>query len=72
MKSEEKPFRLRYEKLFLRMHSRGVTLADLTAALNIAERTVYRKINGETQFTWSEIKTICTLLDIGNPLNVFP
>lgn len=44
--------------LELRMKQKGVSRADLQKLLGISEKTLRNKLNGTTDFTWGEAKTI--------------
>ena len=45
---------------------------QLAAKLGIDERTLSKKCNGKLQFQYSEVVSICEILHIKNPLDVFP
>lgn len=43
---------------------------DIARILGINQSTLSKKMNTENDFTWSEVCTLCYLLDIENPLDV--
>lgn len=49
----------------------GLTLRQVAAALNIDEATLYRKMNGESDFYRREIQQLCSILKIENPSAIF-
>lgn len=51
----------KYEHLDVALYKKGITKKGVAQALGICERTLRAKINGESSFTWSEIKTIQSL-----------
>lgn len=42
----------------------GLSVAQLAIMINVTEKTLRNKINGETEFTWSEV---CKIHKIVNP-----
>lgn len=42
----------------------NLTIAQLAVMINVTEKTLRNKINGETEFTWSEV---CKIHKIVNP-----
>lgn len=53
------------------MASCGITQRVMAIKLNITEKSMCNKIGGKQPFTWDEIKSICEMLKIDNPFNVF-
>lgn len=51
-------------KLKYYIAARGKTLADVETALKIGKATLYRKINGKTEFTLLELRRIIILLGL--------
>jgi len=49
----------------------GKTVADVAKSLNISESTLYRKINGESDFFRHEINMLCDELGITDPKAIF-
>ncbi len=49
----------------------GKTIADVAEYLNINESTLYRKINGTSEFSRDEIQNICVFLKLDSPLEIF-
>ena len=58
--------RLEYE-----MKIRNVTKDQLCAAMNISRSAFYRKCNGISEFTQSEIQFIVDYLQLDTPVGVF-
>ena len=42
----------------------GMTITELASRIGVAEKTLRNKINGDTEFTWSEV---CKIHKIVNP-----
>lgn len=59
-------FRLEYE-----MKSRGITIGQLCSALHISRSAFYRKCNGITEFTQSEIQRIVDYVGLDSPMGIF-
>ena len=59
-------YRLEYE-----MKSRGITTEKLCEDLNISRSAFYRKRNGQTEFTLSEIQMIMDYLGLETPMGIF-
>lgn len=49
----------------------GLTLRQVAIELNIDEATLYRKMNGESDFYRREIQQLCDILEIKNPADIF-
>ena len=49
----------------------GKTVADVAKSLNISESTLYRKINGDSDFFRHEINMLCDELGITDPKAIF-
>ena len=49
----------------------GKTISDVAEFLNINESTLYRKINGSSEFSRDEIQNICIFLKLDSPLEIF-
>lgn len=49
----------------------GFTLRQVAVELNIDEATLYRKMNGESDFYRREIQQLCSLLRIKDPAAIF-
>ena len=58
--------RLEYE-----MKIRGVSIADMCEMLGISRSAFYRKCNGISEFTQSEIQSIVNFLDLESPMGIF-
>ena len=57
---------LKYE-----MNKRGVSIAELCKKINISRSAFYRKCNGKSDFTQSEIQAIVDLLHLESPVAIF-
>lgn len=53
------------------LKKRNITYRNVSAVINITERSLCQKINGENSFKWDEVKAICKYLGIKNPFDVF-
>ena len=53
------------------MKKRGVTNGDMCAMLGISRSAFYRKCNGRSEFTQSEIQKIVNFLDLETPVGIF-
>ena len=49
----------------------GKSVADVAKVLNISESTLYRKINGDSDFFRHEINMLCDELGIADPKPIF-
>lgn len=58
--------RLEYE-----MNLRHVSKSDICAMLGISRSAFYRKCNGESEFTQSEIQKIVDFLNLDSPMGIF-
>ncbi len=58
--------RLEYE-----MNLRNVSKFDMCAMLGISRSAFYRKCNGESEFTQSEIQKIVDFLNLDSPMGIF-
>jgi len=58
----------KYNNLRAEMIRNGVTVDDIAKCLEVSPKTVRNKINGETQFSWEEVKKIKKLLKTDLPL----
>lgn len=58
--------RLEYE-----MKKRGISIADMCAKIGCSRSAFYRKCNGISEFTQSEIQTIVDYLDLPSPVGIF-
>lgn len=55
---------MNYGKLLGRLRERGLTQADLAQSVGISAVTLNKKLKGYSEFTQSEIQSICGALDI--------
>lgn len=53
------------------MVEKGKTMSELAKYLKINESTLYRKINGVSEFSRDEIQEICCFLDLDSPVDIF-
>ena len=58
-------------KLKYEMRSRGITIDKLCLDLNISRSAFYRKCNGISEFTQSEIQNIVNYLGLDSPMEIF-
>ena len=58
--------RLEYE-----MNLHHVSKSDMCAMLGISRSAFYRKCNGESEFTQSEIQKIVDFLNLESPVGIF-
>ena len=53
------------------MKKRGVSIADMCVKLGCSRSAFYRKCNGISEFTQSEIQTIVDYLELDSPVGIF-
>lgn len=53
------------------MKKKGVSIADMCAKLGCSRSAFYRKCNGISEFTQSEIQTIVDYLELDSPVGIF-
>ena len=53
------------------MKKRGVSIADMCAELGCSRSAFYRKCNGISEFTQSEIQAIVDYLGLESPVGIF-
>ena len=58
--------RLEYE-----MMKHNISKSDMCAMLGISRSAFYRKCNGESEFTQSEIQKMVDILDLKSPMGIF-
>lgn len=58
-------------KLEYEMRSQGITVGKLCEDLNISRSAFYRKCNGVSEFTQSEIQNIVDYLGLSSPMGIF-
>lgn len=58
-------------KLEYEMKSRGITVGKLCEDLEISRSAFYRKCNGISEFTQSEIQNIVDYLGLPSPMGIF-
>lgn len=50
---------------------KGLTLRAVAAEIGVDTATLYRKMNGDSDFYRAEIQKLCQLLDVKNPEAIF-
>lgn len=50
---------------------RNITIRELAKISGIKEVTLYKKVGGKGDFTYTEVHKICKALGIENPVEVF-
>lgn len=58
-------------KLEYEMKSQGITVGKLCKDLKISRSAFYRKCNGISEFTQSEIQNIVDYLGLSSPMEIF-
>ena len=58
-------------KLMYEMSKRNVSIQDMCEKLNMSRSAFYRKCNGTSEFTQSEIQKIVDILDLDSPMGIF-
>ena len=53
------------------MNKRNVTIGEMCDVLDISRSAFYRKCNGKSEFTQSEIQTIVDYLELDSPVGIF-
>ena len=53
------------------MNKRNVTFGEMCDVLGISRSAFYRKCNGKSEFTQSEIQTIVDYLKLDSPVGIF-
>ena len=51
--------------------AKGFSLKEIAEFLNIDTSTLYRKMNGTSDFYRNEIQELCILLEFENPSEIF-
>lgn len=54
-----------------KMSEKGKNITDMCNMLNISRSAFYRKCNGKSEFTMSEIKKIVDFLKLESPVDIF-
>ena len=52
-----------YYRLKIEISRRGYTIEKFASKLSISEKSLRNKLNGTTEFTWSEVLAIRDLID---------
>lgn len=53
------------------MKKKGISIADMCAKLGCSRSAFYRKCNGISEFTHSEIQAIVDYLELESPVGIF-
>lgn len=53
------------------MKKKGVTIEEMCKKIGISRSAFYRKCNGTSEFTQSEIQTIVDYLKLESPMGIF-
>lgn len=53
------------------MNKRNVSIAEMCNVLKISRSAFYRKCNGKSEFTQSEIQIIVDFLNLESPMGIF-
>lgn len=59
------------EKLLDAMNQQGVSIQEMCSKLNMSRSAFYRKSNGISEFTQSEIQSIVDILKLDSPMGIF-
>ena len=54
-----------------KMKEKGTSISDMCSVLNISRSAFYRKCNGTSEFTLSEIQKITAFLNLDSPVEIF-
>lgn len=54
-----------------KMKEKGKSISDVCSVLNISRSAFYRKCNGTSEFTLSEIQKITAFLNLDSPVEIF-
>lgn len=49
----------------------GLSMKDVAQSINVDTATLYRKMNGTSDFYRNEINELCLLLNIESPVDIF-
>ena len=53
------------------MKKKGISVEELCKQIGISRSAFYRKCNGKSEFTQSEIKAIVECLNLASPMAIF-
>lgn len=59
------------ELLRYKMRVKGITVQQISQIMGISKCAFYRKLNGQSEFTLSEITKICEVLELDSPVEIF-
>lgn len=58
-------------KLYYHMSMRGISCQEMCDKLDMSRSAFYRKCNGISEFTQSEIQKIVDILKLDSPMGIF-
>lgn len=58
-------------KLYYHMAQCGISCQEMCVKLNMSRSAFYRKCNGFSEFTQSEIQKIVDILQLDSPMGIF-
>lgn len=58
-------------KLYFVMAERKISCQEMCDKLKISRSAFYRKVNGISEFTQSEIQSIVDILELKSPMGIF-
>lgn len=58
-------------ELEIAMMKKGMNVASLAKTIGISRAALYKKINGHSEFTRSEIERIVEALGLNSPMGIF-
>ncbi len=53
------------------MNKKGISIGEMCIKLGISRSAFYRKCNGQSEFTQSEISAIVDYLGLDSPMDIF-
>lgn len=58
-------------KLMYEMTKRNLSIQDMCEKMSMSRSAFYRKCNGTSEFTQSEIQKIVDILELDSPMGIF-
>lgn len=58
-------------RLLYEMQKKGISIQEMCEKLCMSRSAFYRKCNGISEFTQSEIQKIVDILDLDSPMGIF-
>ncbi len=62
---------MKQQNIIQLMMEQNISFKEIAAKLKVSNQTITRKINGTTDWTYSEIMILTELLNIKDPMNFF-